>query len=128
MAGNLKLRIDPPAKFNGTDYETFAKKLRNYMCLSDLNYAECMNWAVKRTTEITREQLRERDVDEERAGYNEKLGSLFYYVLSGLVEGSAYTIVDQIEDSNGFEAWRRLHARYAKTKMQSAIFYNWSLS
>ena len=99
MAGNLKLRIDPPSKFNGLNYEEFSKKLRNYMCLSDLNYADTMTWATKRTTAITREQLRERDVDEKEAGYNEKLSSLFYYVLSGLLEGPAYTIVDQIEDS-----------------------------
>ena len=121
MAGNLKLRIDPPSKFSGREnYEEFSKKLRNYMCLSDLRYAELMTWSTRRTTEITLTQLRERDVDEQ-AGITEKLSSLFYYVLSGLMEGPAYTIVDQIEDSNGFEAWRRLHTRYARTKMQSAI-------
>ena len=95
--------------------------MRSYMCLSDLNYADTMQWATKRTTEITRQQLRGRDVDDSHAGYNEKLSSLFHYVLSGLVEGPAYTIVDQVEDANGFEAWRRLHARFARTKMQSAI-------
>ena len=122
MAGNLKLRIDPPSKFSGKEnYEEFAKKLRNYMCLSDLRYAAEMTWATKRITPITVETLRERDVDEKHEGHTEKLSSLFYYVLSGLVEGPAYTIVDQIDDANGFEAWRRLHQRYAKTKLQSAI-------
>ena len=79
-----------------------------------------MSWATKRSTEITRAQLREQDIDLD-AGTTEKLSSLFYYVLSGLTEGPAYTIVDQIEDANGFEAWRRLSNRYAKTKLQSAI-------
>ena len=42
-SGGLKLKIDPPSKFSGKDnYEEFAKKLRNYMCLLDLDYAELM--------------------------------------------------------------------------------------
>ena len=119
-AGGLKLRIDPPAKFSGSSYEEFAKKLRNYMCLSDLAYADLMNWATKQPTTITRQQMHERDVDE-KFETTLKLSYLFYYVLSGLTEGPAYTIVDQIEDANGLEAWRRLAQRYAKTKLQNAI-------
>lgn len=91
------------------------------MCLSDLAYSELMGWASRQTDTITRTQLRERDVAEQHTGATERLGSLLYYVLSGLVEGPAYTIVDQIEDANGLEAWRRLHVRFAKTKLQSAI-------
>ena len=75
MAGNLKLKIDPPTKFAGQNFEDFSKRLRNYMCLSDLNYADTMNWAVRRPTEITRQQLQDRDVDGAHAGYNEKLSS-----------------------------------------------------
>ena len=52
MAGNLKLKIDPPAKFSGQSYEDFSNRLRSYMCLSDLNYADTMTWAIKRPTEL----------------------------------------------------------------------------
>ena len=54
-SGGLKLRIDPPAKFSGKDnYEEFSKKLRNYMCLSDLGYADLMNWSGKQTAPTTK--------------------------------------------------------------------------
>ena len=49
------------------------------------------------------------------------MSPLLYYVLTGLVEGPAYTIVDQVEDSNGWEAWRLLQDRYGQTKIQNAI-------
>ena len=56
----LRLRIDPPKKFTGIEnYEDFAKKLRNYMCLSDLSYARLMTWASKRAQPVTTTHLGE---------------------------------------------------------------------
>ena len=122
MNGGLKLKLDPPDKFSGKDdYENFAKRLRNYMCLWDLRYSKEMKWAESMETPITTKEVAERDVDELQKGMTANLSAKLYYVLTNLTEGPAYTIVDQIEDSNGLEAWRRLAKRYAKIKMQSAI-------
>ena len=123
MQGGLKLRIDPPPKFNGTNFEEFNKKLRNYMCLSNLRYAELMRWAVTKDRPIDEQLMTEQDVDEnlQASDTTIRLSALFYYVLAGLVEGPAYTIVDQVSDANGLEAWRLLHHRFAKTKLQQAI-------
>ena len=117
MLGGLKLRIDPPPKFNGTNFEEFKKKMRNYMCLSHLRYADLMSWAVTKDRPIDETMMTEQDVDEniKEADTTIRLSALFFYVLAGLVEGPAYTIVDQVGEPNGFEAWRLLHHRFAKT-------------
>ncbi len=41
--------------------------------------------------------------------------------MSELTEGVAYTIVDNAPGTEGLEAWRRLHERFAKTKTQTTI-------
>ena len=117
------MRIDPPSKFNGTNFEEFNKKLRNYMCLSHLRYADLMRWATTKDRPIDEALMVEQDVDEQIKEQDTtlRLSALFYYVLAGLVEGPAYTIVDQVSDANGFEAWPLLHHRFAKTKLQQAI-------
>ena len=52
-SSRLKLRIDPPAKFSGKEnYEEFAKRLRNYMCLSNLRFADLMKWSITKTERI----------------------------------------------------------------------------
>ena len=38
-----------------------------------------------------------------------------------VVTDSAYTLIDQVADSNGMEAWRLLSTRYAKSSQQTAI-------
>ena len=50
-----------------------------------------------------------------------QMNPFLYYTLMSLVQGSAYTILEQVEEENGCEAYRRLYLRYAKTKMQNAI-------
>ena len=79
------------------------------MCLSNLRFAQLMKWATTKDQPIDEALMTKQDIDEEQEESTIKLSSLFYYVLSGLVEGPAYTIVDQVEDANGLEAWRRLH-------------------
>ena len=58
------MRIDPPAKFNGTNFEEFNKKLRNYMCFSHLRYADLMRWAITKDKPIDETLMTEQDVDE----------------------------------------------------------------
>ena len=50
-----------------------------------------------------------------------QMNPFLYYTLMSLVGGSAYTILEQVEEENGCEAYRRLYLRYARTKMQNAI-------
>ena len=42
-------------------------------------------------------------------------------MLISLTEKSAYTIVDNVQHSNGMEAWRRLRERYLRTNRQKSI-------
>ena len=51
----------------------------------------------------------------------DELRPFLYYTLCNLIGGSAFTILDQVEDGNGLDAYRKVHRRYAKTKMQEAI-------
>ena len=51
----------------------------------------------------------------------DELKPFLYYTLCNLIGGSAFTILDQVEDGNGLDAYRKVHRRYAKTKIQEAI-------
>ena len=62
---SLKLRLDPPTKFSGKDFEDFSKKLRNYMCLSNLRFATLMKWAVTKDSYIDEQLIAAQDVDED---------------------------------------------------------------
>ena len=73
------------------------------MSLSDPDYAALMNWAELETTVIDDALMRERDTTD---GETRQQATTLYYVLSGLVEGTAYALVDDVTDKNGFEAWR----------------------
>ena len=110
----IKLKIDPPEKFNGkSDFDYFAKRLKNYMMLSDQDYGPIMKFAENAQSPVTMDEQDAMDVAH--SGETRRLSSLLYYVLSGLVTDSAYTLFDQVADSNGMEAWRLLTNRYAKT-------------
>ena len=50
-----------------------------------------------------------------------RMNPFLYYTLMSLAQGSAYNILEQVEEENGCEAYRRLYLRYARTKMQNAI-------
>ena len=93
--------------------------MTNYMSLTDSRYARIMTWATEQTTVITMAQLLNPDTPDDLT--TTRQASVLYYVLSGLLEGQAFVLIDQVEDADGLEAWRKLHARYAKTKTQSAI-------
>ena len=69
------------------------------------------------TTHLTTDGLNE----EQRNIVIKQMHPFLYYTLVSLVEGSAYTILEQVEEENGLEAYRKLYLRFAKTKMQNAI-------
>ena len=125
MAGanykNLKLPF--PAKYSGTTKENFDEwenKFRNYRALCENNHSDEMLWASQQTTEITKGDLAQFDDDlsvDECWGRSLAL----YYILTSYLEGTAYLIVDQLDDCNGYEAWRRLAHRFLRSKTQSGL-------
>ena len=121
----VKLKVKLPDRFAGTEnenYEEFEKRLRTYLCLTDQHYAEILKWSVVQTMPITVTTINTLiENTDKRDLVNQKLQPFLYYTLLSLIEGSAQTIVEQVEEENGLEAYRKLHLRYAKSKMQNAI-------
>ena len=121
MTTAMRLRIEPPPTFSGTkdeDFDRWAKRLKNYMSLNDTDYLSLMTYAETTTDVITMADLAERDTE---AGETTKQTHTLYYILTGLVVGTAFVLIDEITDNNGLEAWRRLTTRYARTKTHTAI-------
>ena len=127
--GGVKLRIEPPAKFQGgskDNYEDFEKRLRTYLGLTDAKYPKLLRWVVQQGMPITKETMTayltaERATEEQMNMVLQQLNPFLYYTLVSVTEGPAYTIIEQVEEENGYEAYRQLNIRYAKTKMQTAI-------
>ena len=127
--GGIKLKIEPPAKFSGgtkDNYEDFEKRLRTYLSLSDTRFPQILKWVVKRGTPITEDVLNTHLTTENIGEYQKviimkQMNPFLYYTLVSLIEGSAYTILEQVDEECGFEEDRKLYARFAKTKMQNAI-------
>ena len=125
LSDKVKLKVPQPEKFSGgakENYEDFEKKLRTYLCLSDPKFPTLLKWAVDETDDITNELITERVNDAEKTTDTlNRLQPFLYYTWLSLIQGSAQTLVDQVTDENGLEAYRRLHQSYAKSKMQNAI-------
>ena len=127
--GGIKLKVDPPAKFTGgtkDNYEDFEKRLRTYLSLIDTRFPRLLKWAVRQgmpiTSEIVNTYLTTEGISQEqRDVIRTQMNPFLYYTLVSLIEGSAYTILEQVEEENGLEAYRKLYLRFAKTKMQNAI-------
>ena len=125
----VKLKVDPPSKFAGTtkdNYEDFEKRLRTYLCLSDTRFPKLLRWALNQGMPNTAAMLanygRENGLSEDDLrSLQYQMNPFLYYTLMSLIEGSAYTILEQVEEENGCEAYRKLYHRYARTKMQNAI-------
>ena len=125
----IKLKVDPPSKFSGTtedNYEDFEKRLRTYLCLSDTRFPKLLRWTLLQSMPINSAMLvnyaRENNLSEEELkSLQFQMNPFLYYTLMSLIEGSAYTILEQVEEENGCEAYRKLYLRYARTKMQNAI-------
>ena len=56
----IKLKVSLPEKFSGgtkDNYEEFEKKLRTYLCLSDVRFSVLLTWALKCIVPITKEMI-----------------------------------------------------------------------
>ena len=104
--GGVKLKVDPPAKFTGgtkDNYEDFEKRLRTYLSLTDTRFPRILKWAVKQgvpiTNEIMTRHLTADGFDEEaRTIVIKQMNPFLYYTMVSLIEGSAYTILEQVEE------------------------------
>ena len=120
------MRLQPPDKYDGeTDFDRFSKLLRAYMGCQDRDYSDMLHHAETSQTPITQTELNVMNDNAVTRGREDGefkvLNSRLYYVLISLTDKGAFTIVDNVEDSNGMEAWRRLCERYARTKRQKSV-------
>ena len=125
MAG-AGLNILPPDKFDGdSDFDRFTKLLTAYMGCQDSDYVQLMGQAHRAAGPITQEALDALDqamIDGGRdQGQFALLNTRLYYVLISLTDKAASTIVDNAQNSNGIEAWRRLCERYSRTNQHKSI-------
>ena len=127
--GGVKLKIEPPAKFTGgpkDNYEDFERRLRTYLSLTDAKFPRILKWVMEQTMPVKEEGLKtylttEKATEDQIKLITGQMNPFLYYTLVSVTEGPAYTILEQVEEENGFEAYRKLYVRYAKTKMQNAI-------
>ena len=122
----MRIKLDPPAPFDGTgDYEKFSRKLVTYMALSSQRLAQLMRLAITPGnvgTTVTFENMDAADAHEALPAHTTRtLAITLYYVLSSVITGSAGLLVEQVEDDNGLEAWRKLGQRYLQTRRQTTV-------
>ena len=118
------MKLLPPDKYDGeTDFERFAKLLNAYMGCQDTDYCDMLEVAATRDAPITIADINGMATTSVQRGRDEREFKLrnarLYYVLISLTDKGAFTIVDNVEDSNGMEAWRKLSERYARSKNRS---------
>ena len=131
--GGVKLKVEPPAKFTGgtkDNYEDFERRLRTYLSLTDTRFPRLLKWAVLQGMPITADSVRTYLSSENYAAeqINMVLTSMnpfLYYTLVSLIEGSAYTILEQVDEENGLEAYRKLYARFAKCENTTTCTASW---
>ena len=127
--GGVKLKIEPPSKFTGgskDNYEDFERRLRTYLSLTDTRFPKLLKWVVLQMMPVSTDQIKtylaaEKYTEDQARLVMNQMNPFLYYTLVSLIEGSAYTILEQVDEENGIEAYRKLYARFAKTKMQNAI-------
>ena len=126
MAISLGVKLCPPPKCDGeTDFERFTKLLNAYLGCGNPDYVTLLESAVEERLPITPEVLQRLADAHQRSGRQPGvfalLNHILYYVLISLTEKSAFTIVDNVESSNGMGAWRRLNDRYSRTQRQKSV-------
>ena len=106
MAG-AGLKLLPPDKFDGdSDFERFTKLLCAYMGCQDTDYVHIMTAPQTAGTivigpaelDILDQAFRDRGRDE---GQLALMHTRLYYVLISLTDKAAFTIVDNVQNSNG---------------------------
>ena len=104
MEGDL-LRLGRPSTFEGSEeaWLEWAFQARAFLSLLGDTVADDLG-----RVEGTQEKVETNDLNEERRGFARKV----YYVLTMLLKGPPLAVLRQVEDSNGYEAWRQLTKRY----------------
>ena len=104
MEGDL-LRLGRPPTFEGNEeaWQEWAFQARAFLSLLGVSVADDMT-----RVETAAEQIDMADLSEDRRGYARKV----YYVLTMLLRGPPLAVLRQVENTNGYEAWRRLLRRY----------------
>ena len=104
MEGDL-LRLGRPPTFEGSEeaWLEWAFQARAFLSLLGDSVADDLI-----RVESAREKIEVDDLNEVRRGFARKV----YYVLTMLLRGPPLAVLRQVEDSNGYEAWRQLTKRY----------------
>ena len=113
-----KVRLPLPEKFKGDSalWEEWSWSFKNYLSMFDPSVARALERA-EGSQAFTDDDLSvyldtgdlNAQATEQRVTFSRKL----HYLLANLTEESARLIVRQNFESNGFETWRRLHAKFA---------------
>ena len=114
-----KLRVDPPAKFTGTEnFDGFYKRLVSYMSRTDESFGFIMTKIKDRQKQIfTCNDYDDCDTHLTlEAGTTSRMNRVLYYTLGSLAGDAAWLILDTTPEMNGFEALRRLIDRYMHSK------------
>ena len=112
--GGVKLKVEPPSKFTGgtkDNYEDFEKRLRTYLSLVDTRFPRILRWVVERGVPITNDLVenylrQENHAEDAIKPIITQMNPFLYYTLVSLIEGSAYTTLEQVDEENGFETYR----------------------
>ena len=112
------LKLLPPETFDGdSDFERFTKLLSAYLGSQDNDYVHMMTTATQANGQIGPTAMEALDAAFQQrgreAGELTVMKTRLYYVLISLTDKAAFTIVDNVQESNGMEAWRRLRERYS---------------
>ena len=102
---NPKL-VNPPDAFQGTDadWERYKFGFLTWITTVDSGYPELMKKAASQTDEIDLVEMTEAD---------EQLSTNLFAILVGQCQaGEIPAIAMLVPDRNGFELWRRMHARF----------------
>ena len=124
LNGLIKLRVDPPHPFTGKEnFEEFHKRFRAYVILADPALAIFIDDASRSVNrEITWSIIYNVNLGGDRSQDSRaKLAQLLYYLLTTTLKDAPYQLLDSVTDSNGPEAWRLLHKRYAKNQAHLAM-------
>ena len=114
-----KLRLPLPDTFSGqpADWEEWAWNFKAYISMFETGAVALLDRAEMMTDELTDEALQvvldTGDVDQDATAARVLFSRKLHYLLSQLVKDSAKFVVRQNDDSNGFETWRRLYAKFA---------------
>ena len=99
------MRLGRPAMFDGDEeqWPEWSFQARSYLSLLGDNVAEDL---------VTVENLDEEPPLSDMSDLRRALSRKCFYALTMLVRGPPLGILRQIEDSHGYEAWRRLPKRF----------------